>query len=107
MRLLGTTTLTLGDPQLDVTVRSGPEPEGRRMDGPQVHGFLRPDGRQVVIAWDRAGPVVLDLRLPRAGRTARSFALDGTSTSLSGLAGRALRGLAIGAGEVRVVEVDP
>jgi polysaccharide biosynthesis protein PslG len=51
-----------------------------------VHAFGRPDGRQVVIAWVPKGVSArrVTITLPRAGRRATAYSLDGHGTPLDG-----------------------
>lgn len=53
-----------------------------------VHAFSRPDGRQVVIAWVPRGvaPRRVSLVLPRPGRGAIAYGLDGRGAPLDGRA---------------------
>jgi hypothetical protein len=53
-----------------------------------VHAFGRPDGRQVVVAWVPRGVSArrVSLTLPRAGRSASAYGLDGVATPLDGRA---------------------
>ncbi len=100
VRLLDSGTLALADSALDVSVQSG------TADGLRVHGFLRPDGGQVIIAWTSGEAVTIRLRLPIAGREASSYDLDGTAHGAGGLAGRKLE-LRVEPAAVRIVEVRP
>jgi hypothetical protein len=77
---------------------------------PDAHLFLRPDGRQVLVAWVRRGraAATVDVALPRAGSAATSYALDGTGAPLplEG-GGTLLRGLTVAPGTPRIVVVAP
>lgn len=98
--LLGTDSLTVADAELEVRLRS------RRERELYHHLFIRPDGRQVVVVWDRLGSPVLDIHLPRAGSLARVYELDGSSAVVELRAGW-IRRLRLAPGEVRIVVVDP
>ncbi|HEX6536231.1 MAG TPA: beta-galactosidase [Gemmatimonadaceae bacterium] len=101
VRLLDTGTLAVTDSALAVTVTAG---AARDL---HVHGFLRPDGTQVLFAWDRAGDPTLRIRLPRSGRRAIGYELDGTPHPLDGLDGRTLTGVRLATGAVTIVSVTP
>ena len=100
VRLLDAGTLTITDSALAVTVTAG---TARDL---HVHGFLRPDGTQLLFAWDRAGDPTLRVRLPRDGRRAVSYELDGTPHPFGGLDGRTVGGLRLAPGEVAIVSVS-
>lgn len=101
VRLLDAGTLTITDSALAVAVTGGAPGELH------VHGFLRPDGRQVLFAWDKGGNAEIRVGLPRAGRIATVYDLDGTSRRVAGFDGRTLAGLRLVPGDVRIVEVTP
>ncbi|HEX7940984.1 MAG TPA: hypothetical protein VF488_04235, partial [Gemmatimonadaceae bacterium] len=101
VRLLDAGRLTITDSALDVMVTRGTRAE------PHVHGFLRPDGRQVLFAWDRRGDAELRVRLPRAGRTAVEYRLDGTGHPLASFDGQTLDALRLSPEAVRIIEVVP
>lgn len=101
VRLLGADSLTVTDSALDVAVTNGTP------GALHVHGFLRPDGRQVLVAWDTASRVTLRVRLPRPGRNAIAYDLDGSGRRFAGLDGRALAPISLVPGDVRIVEVAP
>ncbi|HEU4641500.1 MAG TPA: beta-galactosidase [Gemmatimonadaceae bacterium] len=103
VRLLNVGTLTIGDPGLGVTVTRGTRGAGT----PYVHDFIRPDGTQVLFAWDRDGDPELRVRLPRSGRTATEWSLDGTGRSVRAFDGRTIDSLRLAPGEVRIIEIDP
>ena len=99
--LLDTGTLTVADALLDVQVRGGREEDLYR------HVFIRPDGRQVLFLWDRAGDPVLEVRLPRAGSRVTEYGLDGTHRPYLSFDGRRLDGIALVPGKVRMFEIAP
>jgi hypothetical protein len=100
VRLLGADSLAVMDPALDVRVLSGSR------DDLHAHAFLRPDARQVVAVWTRRGEIVVRVRLPRRGRRATEYALDGTARPIAGFAGDALPERRLTPGEVWLVEVE-
>jgi polysaccharide biosynthesis protein PslG len=82
-------------------------PEG---DGapPEVRAFRRVDGRQLLFAWvPPAGrPATFDVDLSAPGRSAVSYALDGTPSPAQ-VAGRAVGNLRVEPGSPRVLLIEP
>jgi hypothetical protein len=98
--LLDVGRLVVRDAELDVTVTAGRP--GRLFH----HLFQRPDGRLVLIVWDRSAAPVLRIGLPRTGRVTE-YGLDGTATRFEAVDGRALTGVRLVPGEARIFEIRP
>lgn len=71
------------------------------------HLFVRPDGRQVLVAWSVGGTASMAYLIPRGGRAARAYALDGTDMPWSSFDGRTLDDVALVPGTPRVFVIDP
>lgn len=99
--LLDVGHLTIADDSLGAAAIAGSAVELHH------HAFIRPDGGQVVFVWDRRGSPTVRLTLPRRGRTATEYALDGTGTPYASFDGRVLDGVRLAPGEVRVFNVAP
>ena len=98
--LLGTDSLMVADAEPEIRVRSRRTREFHR------HLFVRPDGRQVLMIWDRGASPALDIRLPRGGSRATSYWLDGTGTPVD-VRGGMMKRIRLVPGEVRIIVVDP
>lgn len=98
--LLNTDSLVVADGEPEIKVRS------RRTREFYRHLFVRPDGRQVLIMWDRDASPTLDVRLPRGGSRATSYWLDGSGAPLD-IRGGTVRGIRLRPGEVSIVVIDP
>ena len=72
--LLDTGTLSVADAELEVKVVGG------TAGSLHHHLFLRPDGDQVLVVWDRAGAPVVDLRVRRKAKRATAYELDGSAS---------------------------
>jgi hypothetical protein len=99
--LLNTGTITVADVDLEVRLRS------RREGELHHHLFLRPDGRQVLIAWDNERNPGLDFTLPVPGSSVISYGLDGSSWSHASFDGRELWRVYLEPGEVRIFVIEP
>lgn len=99
--LLNTGRLTVADGEL--VARARDTMPGR----PYHHLFVRPDGRQVLVAWVQDGTASMEYVIPRGGREARLCALDGTCTPWSSFDGRTLGDVALVAGTPRVFVIEP
>jgi len=99
--LLGTGTLTVADAELGAEVTAG------RAERLYHHLLVRPDNRQVLVAWDRAGAPTLRLHLTRPGARVVEFALDGEEHPYDAFDGRTLRDVRLEPGRVRIFEVLP
>lgn len=71
------------------------------------HLFVRPDGRQVLVAWTEDATASMAYTIPRGGRAARAYALDGSETPWSSFDGRTLDDVALVRGTPRVFVIDP
>lgn len=68
------------------------------------HLFVRPDGRQVLLVWDKQGTPTLRLRA-RAEATVTEYALDGTPMPFTSFDGRVLSNVQLAPGMVRIFEI--
>ena len=94
--------LTVAPGELQVRVAAGRA--GRLFH----HLFRRPDGRQVLLVWDKTGDPTLRLTLARGGRSATEWGLDGAAVrAVPAFDGRTLDGVRLTAGEVRIFEIRP
>lgn len=71
------------------------------------HFFIRPDGRQVVLLWDRSAAPLLYVTLPRPGTHAIEYALDGTGSRYMNFDGERLLDVQLAPGDVRIFEITP
>lgn len=71
------------------------------------HLFKRPDGAQIVIAYDKKNDVTVDLTVTDAGSSATEYALDGTSSTYGSFDGTTLSGVALANGTPRVFLINP
>jgi hypothetical protein len=101
MDLLDVGRLTVADAELSVSVTAG------TAGSLHHHLFVRPDGRQVLIAWDKRGGPTLDVSLARPGNRATEYTLDGRPVPYPRFDGRTLRRLRLVAGHPRIVEILP
>lgn len=99
--LLDTGTLTVADAALRVRVVEG------RAGELHHHLFIRPDGGQVLILWDRTASPTLEVDLPRAGGEAIGYELDGTGEEYEALTGDRLRRVRLEPGEPRIFLIRP
>ena len=96
--LLNVGHLTVADGELAVEVTAGKKGEFYH------HLFVRPDGRQVLLVWDKQGTPTLRLRA-RAGATVTEYALDGTPMPFTSFDGRVLSNVQLAPGMVRIFEI--
>jgi hypothetical protein len=94
--LLDTGTLTIADREL--TVRT----VGGRAGALHHHLFIRPDGDQVLLLWDRSGTPVVDVSVTRPASGATEYALDGGAMPAALAEGRTLRGIRLTPGTTRI-----
>jgi hypothetical protein len=97
--LLDTGRLTVADAELAVRVTAG---------APAAlyhHLFVRPDGRQVLIVWDKRGAPSLDITLIRGGTRVTEYTLDGRPVPFAQFDGRTLRRVRLVPGHVRIFEI--
>lgn len=99
--LLDVGRLTVADAELSVSVTAG------STGSLHHHLFVRPDGRQVLIAWDKRGGPALDVSLARRGSRATEYTLDGRPVPYPRFDGRTLRRLRLVAGHPRILEILP
>jgi hypothetical protein len=71
------------------------------------HLFKRPDGAQIIIAYDKSNDVTIDLTITDSGSSVTEYALDGTATTYSGFDGTTLSGVALSDGVPRIFLVNP
>lgn len=97
--------LAVADAQLTVADVAAAPPGAPPVD---AHLFLRPDGRQVLVAWVRKGRAARTVRvtLPRGG-AARAWRFDGAPAAAPPLAGRTLGPLRLEPDAPVIVEVRP
>jgi hypothetical protein len=101
VHLLGSDSITVADHELRVLVVSGSRGELFH------HLFIRPDGRQVIFVWKRAGSATLNLELTRPGSRVIVRAIDGRASVWTDSDGREIRKVPLTAGQVRIFEVEP
>jgi hypothetical protein len=94
--LLDTGTLTVADAELEVKVAGG------RAGSLHHHLFVRPDGDQVLLIWDRRGAPVVDVAVRRKAARATSYELDGSASPAPLADGRRLEGVTLSAGRARI-----
>jgi polysaccharide biosynthesis protein PslG len=99
--LLDVGRLTVADAELGVTVTAGAAAALHH------HLFVRPDGGQVLIVWDKRGTPTLDVALGRPGGQATEYTLDGRPIRYPRFDGRTLRRLRLAAGHPRIFEIAP
>lgn len=93
--------LTVADAGLTVSVTAGQAVQLFH------HLFRRPDGRQLLVVWDKRGAPELSARLRRRGSTAIEYALDGTPSPYAAFDGTTLSEVKLTAGAVRIFEIQP
>jgi polysaccharide biosynthesis protein PslG len=98
--LLDTGTLTVADAELDVRVTSG------EAGSLHHHLFLRPDGDQVLLIWDREKTPTVDVSVARRARGVIEYALDGTATAVKFAGGRTLSGIRLTPGVTRIFRLE-
>lgn len=99
--LLDVAPLTVADAELMVSVTAGKA--GRLFH----HLFRRPDGRQLLVVWDKRGTPTLEIRLRHGGSSAIEYALDGSASPYEYFDDAALNNVRLSAGEVRIFEIRP
>jgi hypothetical protein len=100
VKLVGTDSLTVADPRLQVRVTGG------RAGELFAHLFQRPDGKQVVFVWDRQGSPTVELRLERPGKRVTAYELDGRASPWSLRDAGVIGGVWLRPGRVRIFEVE-
>ena len=99
--LLDAGRLNVADSELHVTVTAGAAAALHH------HLFVRPDGGQVLIIWDKQNTPTLDVSLARPGGQAMEYTLDGRPVRYPRYDGRTLRRLRLVAGHPRIFEIAP
>lgn len=99
--LLDVGRLTVADGELGVRVSAG------RAGALHHHLFVRPDGRQVLIVWDKHGAPTLDISLTRPGARVTEYTLDGRAVPFPQFDGRGLRRVRLALGHVRIFDIAP
>ena len=99
--LLDVGRLTVADGELGVRVSAG------TAVALYHHLFVRPDGRQVLIVWDKRGAPALDLTLARRGARVTEYTLDGRPVPFPQFDGRTLRRVRLAPGHVRIFDIAP
>ncbi|HEU4565704.1 MAG TPA: beta-galactosidase [Gemmatimonadaceae bacterium] len=99
--LLGTDSLAVADDELRVTADRGAAGELHR------HLFVRRDGRQVLVVWDRDSASTVRIALSRRGASAVEHALDGAASPYAAFDGHVLRDVRLAPGEPRLFEIRP
>ena len=70
------------------------------------HLFIRPDGRQLAFVWDKRSSPTVELRLPRVAGRVTAHELNGESRPWAETEGRAIRGIRLEPGAVRIFEAE-
>jgi polysaccharide biosynthesis protein PslG len=94
--LLDTGRLTVADGELVVKVADG------RAASLHHHLFVRPDGDQVLLVWDRAGKPTVDIAVRREAATATEYRLDGTASPVRLVNGRTIERVSLSPGRTRI-----
>lgn len=94
--LLDTGTITVADAELEVKVVGG------SAGSLHHHLFIRPDGDQVLVVWDRVAAPVVDLRVRREAERATAHQLDGTAAPTPLVDGHRLKGVSLRPGITRI-----
>jgi polysaccharide biosynthesis protein PslG len=98
--LFGSDSITVADPLLQVRVRAGSPGELHS------HLFIRPDGHQLVFVWDKRSSPTVELRLPRVAGRVTAYDLESGPRSWSDVEGRAIRGIKLEPGRVRIFDAE-
>ncbi len=101
VQLLPQGTITTADGELTEAVTSGQAVE------PYYHLFRRPDGHQIVFAYDKQGTPTVSLTLAAPGSTAVSYTLDGMAATYPSFDGRTLSGVELMPGQISIFEIIP
>jgi hypothetical protein len=101
VRLFASERLTVADAELRAEVTGGRPGQLYR------HLFVRPDGAQVLVVWDRTGAPVLRLGLTRRGSRAVEYDLDGGEHPYAAFDGHVLADVRLDSARVRIFEIRP
>jgi hypothetical protein len=100
VRLFGSDSITVADPELRVRVTEG------RSGKLYHHLFIRPDGRQLAFVWDRTSGPTVDLELPRKTTQVTAYSSTGEATPWNDVRGRSIRRVRLEPGVVRLFEIE-
>lgn len=101
VKLLPPGTITIADAELSTQVTSG------RTVQYYSHLFKRPDGHQIVFAYEKQSTPTVALRLSTPGRTAIHYQLDGSSAPFGNFDGTTLQGVSLAPGQIAIFEILP
>ena len=94
--LLDTGSLTVADPEVDVRVVGG------GAGSLHHHLFVRPDGDQVLLIWDRTGAPTVEVTVTRKAARATTYGLDGGAAPTPLEGSRTLPEIALTPGTTRI-----
>jgi polysaccharide biosynthesis protein PslG len=100
VELMGTDSITVADPALEVRVTEGAPGQLHH------HLFIRPDGRQLAFVWDKTSSPTLELRLPRSTGRVTVYGADGASRAWPEADGRTIRRVKLQPGIVRIFDAE-
>jgi hypothetical protein len=100
VRLFGSKSITVADPELRVRVTAGKAGELHH------HLFIRPDGRQLAFVWDRTSNPTVELDLTRPATRVTTHGSDGRAAQWRDAGGRSIRQVKLQPGIVRIFEVE-
>jgi polysaccharide biosynthesis protein PslG len=100
-KLLKAGTITTADADVSMSVTSGQAVE------PYYHLFKRPDGHQILFAYDKRGTPTVRLTLNTPGTKAISYSLDGKMQAFRNFDGNTLTGVQLAPGQIQVLEILP
>jgi hypothetical protein len=101
VRLFGTDSITVADPELRVRVASG------RSGELYHHLFIRPDGRRLAFVWDRSSSPTVNLEFSRQLTRVTAYSVDGHPSAWPSATDRSISGVRLQPGRVRIFEIDP
>ena len=101
VKLLKPGIITTADNDVIATVTSGRPVELH------YHLFRRPDGHQILFAYDKRGNPTVSLTLSRRGSKAISYSLNGKAHSFRDFDGNTLARLKLAPGQIFVLEILP
>jgi polysaccharide biosynthesis protein PslG len=99
--LLRAGKITTADADVSMNVTSGQAVE------PYYHLFKRPDGHQILFAYDKQGTPTVSLTLSTPGTRAVSYGLDGKKQVFRSFDGTTLSGVKLAPGQIGVWEILP
>ena len=79
---------------------------GRAVE-PYYHLLKRPDGHQILFAYDKRGTPTVSLTLNTPGTSAISYSLDGKMQAFRNFDGNTLAGVQLAPGQIQVLEILP